>query len=64
MVSLDLERDTLVQDIFHHLLASPKDDHSVMTRAYIEAILVGILTEADDLLLEFLIFTLSESSSY
>ncbi|KAJ8438242.1 hypothetical protein Cgig2_003631 [Carnegiea gigantea] len=51
VVLLDLECDALVWDIFHHLLASPKDDHYSITLAYVESILVGILTEADDLFL-------------
>jgi len=58
---LDLECDALLMDIFHQLLASPKDDHSAMTLAYVEPIPVGILTVADDLLLEYLIFILYRS---
>lgn len=55
VVVLDLECHALVLDIFHHMLASFKDDHSSMTLAYVESIHVGILIEAYDLLLEFLI---------
>jgi len=60
---LDLEIDALVEDIFHHLLASTKDDHSPLLFAQIESILVGILDEADDLLLEFLISIFSRSQA-
>jgi len=62
---LDLECDALVLDIVHHLLASTKDDHSPMMPAYIESmpILIGILTKADDLLLEFLVSILFRSQS-
>jgi len=35
-------------------LASTKDYHSFVMLAYIESILIGILTKADDLLLEYL----------
>ena len=58
VVLLDLKCDASVLDMLHHLLASLKDDHSSSTLAYVKSILVGILAEADDLLLEFLISTL------
>ncbi|KAJ8428235.1 hypothetical protein Cgig2_009950 [Carnegiea gigantea] len=61
VVLLDIECDTLILDIFHHLVASPKDDNSTMTLTYVESILVGILTEVDDLLLECLISILYQS---
>lgn len=50
-------------DLFHHLVASNKDDHSPPLLAHIESILDGILEEADDLLLEFLISILSWSQA-
>ena len=59
VVLLDLKCDPLVSDIFHHLSASTKDGHSPLLLAHIDSILVGILDEADDLLLEFPISTLS-----
>ncbi|KAJ8446772.1 LOW QUALITY PROTEIN: hypothetical protein Cgig2_000783 [Carnegiea gigantea] len=58
---LALEYDALVMDIFHQLLASPKDDHFAMTLAYVESILVGILMVVDDLLFEYLISILYQS---
>ena len=61
VVLLDLECDALVLDMFHNLLASIKDEHPSLMPAHIESILVGILDEADDLLLEFLISILSQS---
>jgi len=64
-VFLDFECDTLVLDIFHNLLALIKDDHSSMMLAYLESILVGILTEADDFFVRISYFhTLPKSSSY
>ena len=60
---LDLECDPLIMDIFHHLLASIKDDHLPLILAHIESILVHILDEADDLVLKFLIFILSQSQT-
>lgn len=62
-VLLYLECDALVLDLFHHLVASIKDDHSPPLLAHIESILDGILEEADDLLLEFLISILSWSQA-
>ncbi|KAJ8442691.1 hypothetical protein Cgig2_001784 [Carnegiea gigantea] len=62
-VLLDLECDALVLDIFHILLASIKDEHPCLMLAHIESILVGILNEADDLLLEFLISIISRSQA-
>jgi len=61
-MQLDLECNVFVLDIVHHLLASTEDDHSPLLLAHIESILLGILDEADDLLLEFLISILSTSS--
>ena len=59
---LDLECDALVLDIFHDLLAPIKDDHSLIL-AHIRFILVGIVDEADDLVLEFLISIVSWSQA-
>ncbi|KAJ8442440.1 hypothetical protein Cgig2_018717 [Carnegiea gigantea] len=56
---LDLECDALVLGIFHDLLASTKGGNSNVKLAYIESILIGLLTEANDLLREFLVSTLS-----
>ena len=56
---LHLECGALGMDIFHHLVASFKDDHSPLLIAHIESILVAILDEANDLLLEFLISIVS-----
>jgi len=64
MMLLDLECYALVLDIFHHLLAPMQDDHPPPLFAHIKSILVGIPDEADDLLLKFLISTLSLESSY
>ena len=58
---LDPECDVLVLDIFHHLLASTKDDHASLLLAHKESILVVILE--DDLLLEVLISKLSRSQA-
>ena len=62
-VLLDLECDAFVLDLFHHFVASIKDDHSPPLLAHIESILVGILEEADDLLWEFLVSILSRSQA-
>lgn len=61
---LDLRRDAFVLDIFRHLLASTKDDHSSITLAYIESTLSGVLDEVDDILLEFLASMLAWSQSW
>jgi len=57
----DLKFNALVLDIFHHLLASIQDDQCPLLLAHIESVVMGIVNEVDDLLLEFLIFTLLES---
>ena len=49
--------------IFRHLVASIKKDLSPLLLAHIEPILIGILEEADDPLLEFLISILSRSEA-
>ncbi|KAJ8424136.1 hypothetical protein Cgig2_005506 [Carnegiea gigantea] len=63
VVLLDLECDDFILDIFHNPLVSIKDEHPSLMLAHIESILVGILDEADDLLLEFLISMLSRSQA-
>jgi len=63
VILLDLECDAPVMNIFHHLLAPIKDDHSPLILAQIEFIRVGILDEVDDLVLEFLISILSRSQA-
>ena len=62
-IQLDLECDALVLDIFNHLLASIKDDHSPLLLAHIRSILVGILNEVNDLLLELLFSIVSRCES-
>ncbi|KAJ8436109.1 hypothetical protein Cgig2_017092 [Carnegiea gigantea] len=61
VVLLDIKCDALFLDMFYHLVASIKDDHSPLLLEHTESILLGILEEADDLLLEFLIYVLSWS---
>ncbi|KAJ8451351.1 hypothetical protein Cgig2_014123 [Carnegiea gigantea] len=63
LLDLECDCDAPILDIFHHLLASTKGENSPVMLAYIESVLIGLLTKADDLLLEFLVSILSRCNS-